>query len=141
MLLSESIDFQKMKKFAGFWIPPSKQPFLVVIDDLRCQLLSVDSDPHEIVAHFFDVTRLVFNLVGDRVGPLVVDPAFSGGPIGNIGQFSNEIFSVLVFKADQILADQRRSRAVSDTGSFFVSMPEINERIKIAIMIFTSRFV
>src|SRR5580700_11276741 len=94
--------------------------------------LPVNSDADKIISHLFDVARLVFNLVVNRVRPLVIDPA-AARPIGNIGQRLNEIFSILIFKAEQILANQRGPRAMSDTKSLFVSVPEINERIEVAI--------
>src|ERR1700722_1295452 len=66
--------------------------------------LPVNSDTYKVISHLFDVARLVFDLVVDRIRPLVIDPAASR-PIGNIGQLLNEIFSVLILKAKQILAD------------------------------------
>src|ERR1035441_7161910 len=49
---------------------------------LRFKLLSISSDPNKIVAHFLDVAGLVFDLVGEGIWPLVVDPA-AAGAVGN----------------------------------------------------------
>src|SRR5580692_4543521 len=39
-----------------------------------------------------------------------------------------------IFKAEQILANQRGPRAVTDTKPLFVSVPDVNERIEVAIV-------
>src|SRR5208282_5059452 len=77
-------------------------------NDLRCRLLFIDSNAHEIISHFLDVARLVFNLVGDRIGPFVVKPTASG-TIGDIAHLPDEVLAVLIFEIDQVLADQRGS--------------------------------
>ena len=46
--------------------------------------LPINSDAYKVIPHLFDVAQLVFDLVGNRVRPLVIEPAASR-PIGNIG--------------------------------------------------------
>src|ERR1700733_8026407 len=70
----------------------------------RRSSLPVDSDADKIISHLFDVARFIFDLVANRVRPLVVDPA-APRPIGNIGQRLNEITSALIFKTEEILAN------------------------------------
>ena len=66
--------------------------------------LPINSDTYKVISHLFDVARLIFDLVVDRIRPLVIDPTASR-PIGNVGQRLNEIFSVLILKAKEILAN------------------------------------
>src|SRR5215472_4993264 len=96
----------------------------------RCSGLgAIDADADEIIAHPFNIARLVLDLVADRVRPLVVDPAVAW-PLGDRDHLLDQIGPILILKRDQVLADQGRTRAMRDVEPLEI----VNERIKISIV-------
>src|ERR1700739_4908786 len=90
---------------------------------------TIDADADEIVAHLLDVARLVLDLVGDRVRPLVVDPA-AAGALGEPDHLLDQVDAVLVLERDEVLADQRRARAMRHADALEV----IDERVEVAVV-------
>src|SRR5450759_3977954 len=103
---------------------------------LRFKLLSISSDPNKIVAHFLDVAGLVFDLVGEWIWPLVVDPA-AAGAVGNLDHLFDQVDPILILETNQVLADQRRARTMRDIDAVQV----IDKGIQIAIMEIFARWI
>src|SRR5450759_1856470 len=103
---------------------------------LRFKLLSISSDPNKIVSHFLNVADLVFDLVGEGIWPLVVDPA-AAGTVGNLDHLLDQVDSILILEIDQALADQRLARTMRDIDAVQV----IDKRIQIAIMKIFARWI